>query len=64
MSYVKRRKFLKPKDVSEMLNIGLSTVYEMAQRGELPAIKVGGNVRIPEDELNTWIERQLTGTAK
>lgn len=47
-----------PAEVKEVLRIGLSTVYHLAERGELPgAIKYGGSLRINRDIF----EKSLSG---
>ena len=40
------------------LGLGKSTVYVMAQRGQLPVVRIGSAVRINADRLREWIEKQ------
>lgn len=49
-------------DVQGMLQIDRSTVYRMADAGQLPAIKVGKQWRFPADQLDNWFQAQATMT--
>jgi excisionase family DNA binding protein len=49
-------------EVAIILGIGRSTVYELVQRGDLPAIHVGRAVRIPAAALQRWVEQQTIET--
>lgn len=55
------------RQVAEYLSVNERTVYRMAERGDLPAFKVGDAWRFRRDDINTWIERQhseRTGDSK
>ena len=39
-----------------LLSISRSKVLDLAARGKIPSIRVGGSVRIPRDRLIDWIE--------
>jgi excisionase family DNA binding protein len=54
------RLLLRPIEAAEAIGIGRSKVYELLASGELPAIHIGGSVRVPVDALREWISRQLT----
>jgi excisionase family DNA binding protein len=45
-------------EVAQLLKVAEKTVYTMAQKGVLPAFKVGGQWRFKRDDLDAWIERQ------
>ncbi|MCK5833992.1 helix-turn-helix domain-containing protein [bacterium] len=49
-------KLLEAKDVAEMLNVKLTTVYTWALEGYLPAFKFGKLVRFRLNEVLEWIE--------
>lgn len=49
-------RLLTAKQVAELLQIGLSTVYEKADKGKLPHVRIDNIVRFPEDQLARWIE--------
>lgn len=56
---------LRPGEVARALGMGRSKVYEMAQTGELPVVKIGTAVRIPRLALLAWIElHTLNGTSE
>ncbi len=46
-------------EAARILRIGVSRAYEMAQRGEIPAIRIGHRVRVPRDELLWMIGSQV-----
>lgn len=55
-------------EIAELLRIAEKTVYSLAQKGELPAFKVGGQWRFSRKAIQGWIEEQTglgqrTGTA-
>jgi excisionase family DNA binding protein len=43
-------------EVAELLKIAEKTVYGLAQRGEIPAFKVGGQWRFSRAALDSWIK--------
>lgn len=47
------------KEVAELLDISVGTVYHATQRGELGYMKYGSRkgVRIPQRELDDWVRR-------
>lgn len=45
-------------EVAQLLKVAEKTVYTMAQKGALPAFKVGGQWRFKRDDIDAWIERQ------
>jgi excisionase family DNA binding protein len=48
-------------ELAQLLKVAEKTVYTMAQKGELPAFKVGGQWRFRRDDIDAWIERQKLG---
>lgn len=54
-------------EVAAYLKAGKRTVYRLAQKGEIPAFKLGGTWRFRRSELDAWIAesiRQKTDEAK
>jgi len=49
------------KNVAEMLSVSLSTVRRLVDSGELRTLKVRRSVRIPEESLKAYVERNTTG---
>jgi excisionase family DNA binding protein len=45
-------------EVAQLLKVAEKTVYSMAQKGQLPAFKVGGQWRFKRADLDQWIEQQ------
>ena len=48
--------YLTVMEVAALLRIGRSMAYDMARRGEIPAINIGRVVRIPRDALLGWLK--------
>ena len=47
------------KEVSRYLKIPISTVYKLAQSGEIPAVKVGKHWRFMKKDLDQLFEKKL-----
>lgn len=45
-------------EAAQRLRLGRSTVYLMAQRGDLPVVRFGAAVRIPAEMLDRWVAQQ------
>jgi len=50
---------LRPDEVAKDLALSTSKVYQMLAANELPAIRIGSAVRVPREELQRWIRRQM-----
>ena len=50
---------LDARQVSQMLSIGRNRVYELANSGKLPCIRLGATLRFPRAALLRWIEGQV-----
>jgi excisionase family DNA binding protein len=48
------------KEAAEYLKLNYMTVYKLAQRGRIPASKIGGNWRFKRDILDDWLAKQAT----
>ena len=48
-------RLLKPHEVWERLAISKATFYRLVESGQLPAVRIGGQLRIDERELEAWI---------
>jgi len=46
-------------EVAKLLKVADKTVYSMAQRGDLPAFKVGGLWRFRRLDLDAWITERV-----
>ena len=54
------RPYLSIEDVAKRFGVTPSTVYRLAQRGVLPAFKVGGQWRVSHEMLELWVADQVT----
>ncbi len=50
-------------EVAQLLKVAEKTVYTMAQKGDLPAFKVGGQWRFRRTDLDSWIDARTRRTA-
>jgi excisionase family DNA binding protein len=53
------------KDTAAYLRLNYMTVYKLAQKGQLPAFKVGGTWRFKKDILDDWVQKKsetISGT--
>lgn len=46
--------FLTASEVAELLRLNVETVYILAQKGELPGAKVGGQWRFLSSDVTRW----------
>jgi excisionase family DNA binding protein len=46
-------------EVAAYLKAGKRTVYRLAQKGEIPAFKLGGTWRFRQSELDSWIAKSI-----
>jgi excisionase family DNA binding protein len=45
-------------EASRLMSLSRTKVYEMAEKGEIPVIRIGTAVRIPRKKLLLWIEQR------
>jgi excisionase family DNA binding protein len=55
-------KFLTVAEVAQVMRVSKMTVYRLVHSGELPAVRVGRSFRVPEDEVNKYLERSFFQT--
>jgi nitrogen PTS system EIIA component len=60
LSAVDLERLLTARDVAELLSFSAGTIVDWAERGEVPAFKVGGRWRFRESELLAWLEERRT----
>ena len=46
------------REVAALLRVAEKTAYTLAQTGDLPAFKVGGQWRFRRTDIDSWIEAQ------
>ena len=49
---------LTTRELQQLLHVDRSTIYRMAESGQLPAIKVGRQWRFPADRIERWLEER------
>lgn len=50
------KELLTAREVQQILGLGLSKVYDMMARGELPTLRVGRLIRVPRQALDEWMD--------
>src|SRR5438477_2511166 len=50
-------------EAGRLLSISRTKVLDLAARGEIPSLRIGGSVRIPRDFLRTWIADRTNSTS-
>lgn len=53
-----KEEILKVKELSKYLKMDEHTVYRLARKRILPAVKIGGEWRFRKDLIDRWIERE------
>ncbi len=51
-------RWLTLEQIAEYLQMSTSSIYKMAQKGKIPAYKVGRQWRFRKEEIDKWIEKQ------
>lgn len=56
---------LTAKEIQGLLQVDRSTIYRMAEAGQLPALKVGKQWRFPSDRIDQWLQNRdgVSGSA-
>ncbi len=49
------------KDVSVILGVSVSTVYNLISDGVIPYVRVGGRYMIPINEFENWFNSNIKG---
>jgi len=52
----KPKKLMTLKEVAEYLRLSIHTVYKMAQKGKIPALKAGKKWRFRKEDIDQWLE--------
>ena len=50
------QELLTAQEAAELLKVKKATVYEMVKRGEIPAVKIGKQVRIDRNDLKKVLQ--------
>ena len=57
-------KWMTVKDVAEYLQLSKDQIYRLAQRGMIPASKVGRGWRFRQEKIDQWVEEQSITSKK
>ncbi|MCK5082599.1 MAG: helix-turn-helix domain-containing protein [Candidatus Omnitrophica bacterium] len=52
------------KQVADYLGVHTSTIYKYAQRGTIPAFKIGSDWRFSAKHIDLWIDEKMNGAGK
>ena len=58
------RHHVRAKVVARAYDLGVSTIYDLASRGIIPSVKIGGAVRFDLDAVRDALARQAEGQAR
>ena len=53
-----QRAFYEIREVGEMIERTPTRVRQLVAAGELPAVRVGGRIRVPRAAFDAWLARQ------
>ena len=56
LARIKPMKLLTVKEVSEIISAKRTTVYEWAEMGKIPCLKINGLLRFLEEDVLAWIK--------
>ncbi len=59
--FIDDEQLLTVEQVASYLQLQNSTIYVYAQRGKIPAFKVGRNWRFKREDLDVWLEQSRRG---
>ncbi|MCX6822353.1 MAG: helix-turn-helix domain-containing protein [Candidatus Aenigmarchaeota archaeon] len=49
-------KLVDVKEIAQILNVKPSTVYQWAELGQIPCIKLNGSIRFDIEDITNWIK--------
>lgn len=52
------RLLLRIDEVAQLIGVSRTTAYALVNRGEIPSVRIGGLLRIPNDALRKLIEER------
>ena len=55
--YKRSLQLLSVQEVSDVLGIGRSWVYQQIRSGEMPSVHLGGSVKVKREDLEQYIEK-------
>jgi excisionase family DNA binding protein len=64
MDDIEMKKLLTLQQVAQRLQISETTLYKLARKGKIPAIKVGNQWRFKKEDIDKWLESQKVSEKK
>lgn len=58
------RLLLTVEEAARRLGIGRSLAWRLVRSGELPSVRLGRLVRVPERKLQVWLDRRCRGVER
>jgi excisionase family DNA binding protein len=55
--------FLRPAEAAAMISVSRSKIYEMIEKGELPATRFGSSLRIPTEVIERRVREVMGGSS-
>lgn len=49
------------REVAALLNINLTSSYELTRRQDFPALRINRRIVVPKEAFHRWLERQAVG---
>ncbi|WKY46532.1 helix-turn-helix domain-containing protein [Eubacteriaceae bacterium ES3] len=49
------------KEIAELMGLALPKTYDLCNRADFPAIRVGRAIRVPIKEFEEWLSREARG---
>ena len=49
--------YLTIRDLSEHLQVSVSTIYKWTSKNQIPFFKLGGSLRFKKDEIDKWVQK-------
>jgi PTS system nitrogen regulatory IIA component len=57
-------RLLTARELAELLGFAAGTVVDWAERGDVPAFKLGGRLRFRESEVLAWLEERRLASVR
>ena len=51
-------KLLTPEELSQILHVKVSTIYQWTHMGLIPFLKIGKLIRFKEEDIKEWISKK------
>ena len=52
--------FCSLEEVSKVFRVSRATAYRMAERGNIPCLRIGRRVIVPKEHLMRWIDQSIS----